>query len=240
MRYFAKSDVGRLREGNEDSFLANGKVFAVADGLGGHLAGEVASAAAIEEIGKSFSEVGDDIEAIRNKLAEAFKGANARVFKKASQEPSLKGMGTTLTAVIPVKSKIIIGHVGDSRAYLLRKGKLRRLTEDHSLVFQLVKEGKLKEEDIESHPLKSTLTRAIGTNPSVRIDILSLTLSDNDRFLLCTDGLSSMVSDRDIKEVLLSSNDLDKIIQKLIETANEKGGFDNITCVLLDINQIED
>ncbi len=233
MEYFALSDIGKYRELNEDSYLANGKIFAVADGLGGHAAGEVASSIALKVIEDRMNKTFKDRKEIEQEMLETIKEANRIVFKKAFQKPELHGMGTTLTIAVPFKNELLIGHVGDSRAYLLRDGNLKRLTEDHTLVFQMIKEGKLKEEEAEFHPLRSTLTRALGTNEFINIDFISLTLKPNDLILLCTDGLSSMISDSQIAQIFQEESDLKKMAEKLVKLANERGGIDNITVVLI-------
>ena len=226
----AKSDVGRVRDGNEDSYLVQEPVFAVADGMGGHLAGDVASRIAVQTI---TEQIGDVADMGPQDLERAIKSANAAIHDKARSDPSLHGMGTTCTLVLVSDSNIHIGHVGDSRAYLLHDGELSQVTEDHTLVGKMVKEGRLKPEEAERHPQRSIITRALGVDEEVDVDLISLDAEDGDKVLICSDGLTSMIDSATIQRVLLDNTDPQKAVETLIDLANEAGGEDNITAVLL-------
>ncbi|MDQ3956615.1 MAG: Stp1/IreP family PP2C-type Ser/Thr phosphatase [Actinomycetota bacterium] len=230
----AKSDVGQVREGNEDSYLVNDPLFAVADGMGGHLAGDVASSTAVEVIEIKSSEVSaDDPET----LARVLRSANQAIWEKAAADPSLRGMGTTCTLVLLDGARVHIAHVGDSRLYLMRNGELRQLTEDHTLVARMVKEGRLKAEDAERHPQRSIITRALGVDAEVQVDLDTLELEEGDRLLLCSDGLSSMIDHESIGDVLRNEDDPQAAAGALVALANDAGGEDNITVVLLDVTE---
>lgn len=227
------SDVGRVRKGNEDALLLRDSVFAVADGMGGHLAGEVASSAALEPIKQLDGQVFGDPQAAGTALRDAVVAANATVSKMAEDNPSYRGMGTTLTAVMLEGRRMHVAHVGDSRAYLLRDGQFSQLTDDHTLVQHLIDEGQITPEEAATHPQRSIITRAIGVSPEVEVDAMSLDLDPGDQVLLCSDGLTGVVSDDDIAGILESEANPDTAIQRLIEHANAAGGPDNITALLL-------
>ena len=228
----AKSDVGRVRDGNEDSFLLQEPYFAVADGMGGHLAGDVASRIAVQTI----SEHTDDGSAGPEGLERAVKDANAAIYQKASSDPSLHGMGTTCTLVLVDGSNLHIAHVGDSRAYMLRNDEISLLTEDHTLVGRMVKEGRLRPEDAERHPQRSIITRALGVDAEVEVDLLTIPVESGDRVLLCSDGLTSMINADAIRGILTRNKDPQAAVEELIAAANDAGGEDNITAVLLAFN----
>lgn len=225
----AKSDVGRVRDGNEDSYLLKEPYFAVADGMGGHLAGDVASRIAVQTI----SENTGDGETGPQELERAVKDANAAIYAKASSDPSLHGMGTTCTLVFVADSEIHIAHVGDSRAYLFRDGEISLITEDHTLVGRMVKEGRLQPEEAERHPQRSIITRALGVDAEIDVDLLAIPIKDGDRVLLCSDGLTSMIKADAIQDVLARNEDPQAAVDELIDAANAAGGEDNITAVLL-------
>lgn len=227
------SDPGQVRPANEDAFWLGDSVFAVADGMGGHLAGEVASALALEPIRALDGRVFPDPETAVEALRDAVERANSEVVTKAVEEPDYRGMGTTLTAVLAEGRRIHFGHVGDSRAYLMRDGELRQLTEDHTLVQHLLDEGQITPEEAAHHPQRSIITRAIGVSLDVDVDSLSLDLRDGDQVLLCSDGLSGVVPEVDIAAVLSAQEDLESTVAALVDLANARGGPDNITCVLL-------
>jgi len=235
MRYAALTDVGKKRSLNEDGYIANGKIFAVADGMGGHRAGEIASAMALDALIFGLSKRSKS--PFEDKLVDAIKLANKKVYEKAVKDANRRGMGTTLTVAVPVDRKLYIGHVGDSRLYLLRDGKLHQLTSDHSLVAQMVKSGHLKPEEAEVHPQRSIITRAIGSEADITIDSTVEEILPTDRFLLCTDGLNAMLSDEEIAEVLRDKEDLDDACNELVDWANDRGGHDNITVVLFENEQ---
>jgi PPM family protein phosphatase len=223
-----KTDTGRQRHANEDSYYAKAPMFAVADGMGGAQAGEVASriAAGAFEHGR----VSDDASA-EGQLEKIAQQANRKIHKLAQEDSSRAGMGTTLTAALLRDDELALGHVGDSRAYVLRDGKLKRLTKDHSLVEELRRQGRLTEEQAEEHPQRSIITRALGPEPSVNVDTMTFPAHDGDVFLLCSDGLTTMVSDDEIREILVRSKSLRSAVNRLVEAANRGGGRDNITAV---------
>jgi protein phosphatase len=225
----AMTDVGRGRPANEDSLLVDhdDRLYAVADGMGGHRAGEVASATAIDALRAAFAQ--------GVPLDEAVGEANAAVFEKASANLDMRGMGTTLTAAALLDDHhLLLGHVGDSRAYLMRDGAVTRVTEDHSLVEQLVREGRLRPEEAASHPQKAIITRALGIDPEVEVDTYPIDLRPGDRVLLCSDGLTNMVADTAIAGVLRRQRDPQQAAEMLVDMANEAGGDDNITVVVID------
>jgi protein phosphatase len=225
----AATDVGQVREGNEDSFLHDERLglFAVADGMGGHQAGEVASATAVEALRAAIA--GGAL------VTDAVALANTAVVEKADANPSMQGMGTTMTAAIEVDGGLRIGHVGDSRCYVLRDGILARVTDDHSLVEELVREGRITLEQAAVHPQRSVITRALGIEAEVEVDDVALELTGGDRVLICSDGLSGMVRDADISAVLRRTDDPEAAAAALIDAANTAGGEDNITVVVIDV-----
>ena len=223
------TDVGLVREGNEDKYLHDDRlgIFAVADGMGGHEAGEVASAVAIEALRAAV--------ASGALITEAVIQANTAVMEKADANPGMRGMGTTLTAAIEVEGGLRIGHVGDSRAYVLRAGILARVTDDHSLVEELVRAGQITLEQAAVHPQRSVITRALGIDRSVEVDDISLELTDGDRVLICSDGLSGMVRETEISAIMRRETDTEATARALIDAANGGGGEDNITVVVIDV-----
>jgi serine/threonine protein phosphatase PrpC len=227
----AKSDVGRLRDGNEDSYMVDDPFFVVADGMGGHLAGDVASSTAIEVIASKRDSAAQEPSDVANLL----RAANSTIWDKAQSDPSLRGMGTTATLLSFADSRARIAHVGDSRAYLFRDGKLSQLTEDHTLVGRMVKEGRLRPEDAEHHPQRSIITRALGVDSDVLVDTMTLDVRVRDRLLLCSDGLSSMVDASTIATILGAEPDPQVAAERLIDAANEAGGEDNITVIVVDV-----
>jgi PPM family protein phosphatase len=224
-----KTDTGRQRQANEDSYFARAPLFAVADGMGGAQAGEVASRIAARAFERRRS-VSDE-EPAEGQLEEIAQEANREIHKLAQEDSSRAGMGTTLTAALLRDDEVALGHVGDSRAYLLRGGRLKRLTKDHSLVEELRRQGRLTEEQAEEHPQRSIITRALGPEPSVNVDTMTFPARDGDVFLLCSDGLTTMVSDDQIRTILVNSKSLRSAVSRLIEAANRGGGRDNITAV---------
>jgi serine/threonine protein phosphatase PrpC len=228
----AATDVGRVRERNEDGFLTQEPLFAVADGMGGHRGGAVASEVALEMLSQMD---GDSMagSGAAEGLADMVGQANDAVLERASGEPRLTGMGTTLTAVVVQPGRIHLAHVGDSRAYLFRDGSLRQLTEDHSLVQRMVKEGKLSPEEAEVHPHRSVLTRALGVEPGLEVDRETLEVREGDRLLLCSDGLTTMVDEEDIQRIVAENEDPQRAADALVAAANEAGGVDNITALVL-------
>jgi protein phosphatase len=231
IRVGAKSDIGRSRERNEDSFLVREPMYAVADGMGGHRGGNVASAMALE----TLQEVADSRQL--TELVEKVKQANARVLERGEADSSLQGMGTTLTAVVADGAKAYLVHIGDSRAYLLRDGELQQLTKDHTLVQRMVDEGRLTKEEAEHHPQRNMITRALGADPDAEPDPMTLDLHHGDRLLLCTDGLTGMVDTDRIQEILETEADPQAACDRLVEAANASGGEDNITVIVLDFEE---
>ncbi len=232
---FGDTNKGLFREINEDNLMVGRTVFAVADGMGGHAAGEVASAAAIGPLQAIDGTEFRDPTAATEALADAVREANHLVIEKATADPDLRGMGTTLTTVMVRGRRLHLAHVGDSRAYLLRSGMLEMLTEDHTLVNELVKDGRLTEEQAATHPQRSVITRAIGVESAIEVDVMAqpLELMPGDQILLCSDGLTGPVSEALIAEILQTESDGNIACQRLIDAANAGGGPDNITCVLL-------
>jgi PPM family protein phosphatase len=227
------TDVGRVRQGNEDALLVTDGVFAVADGMGGHLAGEVASEAALEPIRTLQGRVFADASAASTALRDAVVAANETVSELAEREPAYRGMGTTLTAALVEGRRLHLAHVGDSRAYLLRDGHFSQLTDDHTLVQHLIDEGQLTREEAARHPQRSIITRAIGVSRELEVDSMSLELEPDDQLLLCSDGLTGVVPDVTIAQTLDKLEDPDATVRRLIALANESGGPDNITVLLL-------
>jgi PPM family protein phosphatase len=232
-RTASASDTGRKRTRNEDAYVSRPPLFAVADGMGGARAGEVAArlaAAALEEAGTGTQ--GE--EGVTSLIEEA----NRRIWERAVTDPATSGMGTTVTAALVDESsgRVAIGHVGDSRAYLFRADALEQLTTDHSLVAELVQSGVLTPEEAERHPQRSAITRALGTEPSVRVETFTVAAEDGDLFLLCSDGLSVMLGDEEVAEALDSADrDPARAAAQLIAAANDHGGEDNITVVLFEL-----
>ena len=234
LRHGAATDVGRVRQNNEDDLLVASPLFAVADGMGGHAAGEVASGIAVRMLGEQFE--GDRTPA---GLADAVRAANRAVWEKAQEDPQLRGMGTTLTAVALVddggEEVLAVVNVGDSRAYRLQGGELEQLTEDHSLVEELVRTGRLSAAEAQVHPQKHVLTRVLGVDADVEVDCFRIIPYRGDRFLLASDGLFNEVDDRTIAGVLRRVDDPDAAAVKLVELAKGNGGSDNITAVVVDV-----
>lgn len=228
----ARSDVGKVRQANEDSYLTREPLFAVADGMGGHLAGDVASATAVDVITERASSANLDDP---RSLSVLLRDANRAIWEKARADPSLKGMGTTCTLVMIDDGHAEIAHVGDSRAYLLRDGELTQLTEDHTLVSRMVKEGRLREEEAAHHPQRSIITRALGVDADVDVDLEPLDLVPGDRLLLNSDGLTSMVDPGRVRQVLVDERDAQAAADRLVDIANEAGGEDNVTVVVIDV-----
>jgi PPM family protein phosphatase len=229
-----RTDVGRQRSTNEDSLVLQPPFFAVADGMGGARAGEVASAMAAE----AFEGASDAGEAAEAQLARILREANRRIYDLAVTDDSRRGMGTTLTAAKIHDEEVSLGHVGDSRAYRMRDGELEQITRDHSLVAELERSGQITPEAAEHHPQRSIITRALGPEPDVEVDTYTLSGRDGDLFLLCSDGLTSMISDDEVAAILRTSSTLDAAADALIKAANQSGGKDNITVVLFRLGEV--
>src|ERR1700742_3120754 len=230
-----KTDTGRQRRDNEDNAYARAPVFVVADGMGGAQAGEVASKIAIEAFEQELPESGNPEE----RLAIRVREANRTIYDRSHSERESAGMGTTLTAAYLDETSVAIAHVGDSRAYLYRDGELKRLTRDHSLVDELVRHGKLTEAQAAEHPQRSIITRALGPEPDVEVDTWTYPARAGDVVLLCSDGLTSMISEERVKATLLEHDNLDEAGDALIREANEAGGRDNITVVLFRLEDVD-
>jgi PPM family protein phosphatase len=229
------TDTGRQRDANEDTFLARPPVFAVADGMGGAQAGEVASRLAADAA--EAADRGDTApEAYLRGIAEV---ANERIHAMAERDSAHSGMGTTFTAALVEEDEVSFAHVGDSRAYVFRDGELRMLTSDHSLVEELRRQGRLTDEQAEDHPQRSIITRALGPEPRVEVDTMTYRAQAGDVYLLCSDGLTTMVTDERIGEVLASSASLREAADRLVAEANEAGGRDNITVVAFRLEEAE-
>jgi serine/threonine protein phosphatase PrpC len=222
------TDVGRQRQTNEDAFIRSSPIYAVADGMGGARAGEVASRIAVE----AFEDERDPEASPEAQLADIVRTANRRIYELAQQDESRRGMGTTLTAAMVTGHEVSIGHVGDSRAYRLRGDRLEQLTRDHSLVGELERRGELTPEEAEQHPQKSIITRALGPEPDVDVDTYTDTGRDGDVYLLCSDGLTGMVAEGELADIIRQAPSLKQAADQLVRTANQSGGRDNITVVL--------
>jgi serine/threonine protein phosphatase PrpC len=232
VEHAAKSDVGREREGNEDSFLERAPLFVVADGMGGAEAGEVASQTAVAV----FDEAATAGE-LPEGLVATVQAANTRIHAMAVEDPSRAGMGCTLTASVAAGGQLTVAHVGDSRLYRLRGDRFEQLTDDHSLVGGLVRLGQLTPAEAEHHPQRSVILRAVGVEPTVEVDLLHHDLEPGDVYLACSDGLTSMVRDEVIAETLGMFPALGEAAEVLVELANESGGRDNITVLLFRIGR---
>ena len=233
--YAAKTDTGKKRRRNEDAFVLAPPLFAVADGMGGAQAGEIASklaAAALEDTDPGRL-TGPE------RVASLIQEANRRVHERSSVDPATSGMGTTMTVALVEDDGVVIGHVGDSRAYLVRGHEIEQITEDHSLVNELLKSGKLSAEEAETHPQRSVITRAVGTDPDVDVDSFTVHTQEGDVFLICSDGLTDMVDDRAILDAVERHRDnLDRLTKQLVTAANRGGGEDNITVVAFSIGEL--
>lgn len=242
--YAGKSDIGKVRQGNEDSLFADGErgVFIVADGMGGHVAGEVASQIVAETVGPGVSRAveeglrGDELE---KRTLELIQEANRAILERADHEPEKKGMGTTLTLLTLVpEAAYLMDQVGDSRGYLLRDGRLSQITRDHTVVQQQVDRGTLTPDQARDHPLSHILTRALGTENNVQPDTYADVVQPGDMFLLCSDGLTGMLSDEQIGQILSTpTEDLQEIADALIDAANQAGGLDNVTAIVVKVSQ---
>lgn len=231
-----KTDKGKVRKNNEDAFHVDTRkgLFIVADGMGGHKAGEVASRMAVERMKEYFdsSSLPQDEEGISLKMREVIEKANSEIYRHATWYEQLRGMGTTIVLALIRGEKLYIAHVGDSRAYLLREGNLERITEDHSLVARMVKQGQITEAEARDHHLRHMIDRALGVQREVAMD-MGVYPYHGEPLLLCTDGLTDMLEDREIEEILKGFSHPQEACEKLVEMANEKDGRDNITVVIV-------
>jgi len=232
--HFEKSDTGRQRRANEDSFFVRAPLFVVADGMGGAQAGEVASRLAAETFSAGLPDDGTS----EQRLEERVRAANQRIHEVSQQDRTLNGMGTTLTAAYLDGDELALAHVGDSRAYLLRDGELSRLTRDHTLVEELVRRGELTEQEAAEHPQRSIITRALGPEPDIDIDLHTHRARAGDVLLLCSDGLTGMIGEDDLQQILSEAQSLREAGRQLVDAANEAGGRDNITVVLFRLEEV--
>ena len=230
-RAAAVTDPGRTRRHNEDAYVIEPPLFAIADGMGGAQAGEVASRLATAALKEAGANGGGE-----QRISDLIQEANRRVYDRSSSDPNTSGMGTTITVALVEDDYVAFGHVGDSRAYLIRNAQMEQLTEDHSLVNELLKTGKLSREEAETHPQRSVITRALGTDPDVDVDTFRVQAESGDLFLLCSDGLTDMVSEESILDVVeRNRDDIDGALRALVKAANRGGGQDNITVVAFEI-----
>jgi protein phosphatase len=233
---FAETNTGMARRANEDSYWSQSPLFVVADGMGGAQAGEVASATAIEAFQEGLP---DGPQSAEERLAGLVADANTRVHHKSISDRDLSGMGTTTTAAYVGETEVALAHVGDSRAYLLRDGDFERLTHDHSLVEEFVRQGKLTPEEADEHPQRSIITRALGPESEVEVDRLSVRGREGDVFLICSDGLTSMVPEARVAEIVRGAGSLGEAGRALIKAANDAGGRDNITVILFRLEEVD-
>lgn len=234
---FGMTDVGRRRENNQDQFLVDGirGLYAIADGMGGHAAGEVASQIAIDALAEAMSSepASTDPDLAGRKLVEAFEEGNRRICESVVARGEWRGMGTTIVAMVRSGDRAVIGHVGDSRAYRLRNGELKRLTDDHSWVGEQVRMGLLTDEEAQKHPMRNIVTRAMGNRLELVVDVQQDDIRPGDVYLLCSDGLNSMLDDDQIAETLAAhADDPQAACRSLVAKANEQGGEDNITVIV--------
>jgi serine/threonine protein phosphatase PrpC len=238
---WATSDVGRKRSHNEDRYLVAHDVglFAVADGMGGHQGGEVASALAVQTLDSHIrhhrarltSSADGGFESVGALLIESLQRANTAIRAAGVEDPTLRGMGTTTTSILFVGGRALVAHVGDSRAYLVRRGRISQLSQDHSLVAQQLRAGAITDEQARTSPYKNIITRAVGVDDTVTVDLVAVDVLDGDTFVLCSDGLSGLVTDDEIGAVT-TGNFLHRVPDTLVDLANERGGSDNITVVV--------
>jgi PPM family protein phosphatase len=233
--HFERTDTGRQRRGNEDAFYARAPLFAVADGMGGAQAGEVASHLAVEVLEQGLPEGAGSVE---ERLRARVREANTRIMESAGADDARAGMGTTLPVAYVGEDDLTVAHVGDSRLYRLRDGSFERLTDDHSLVEELVRQGKLTPEQADEHPQRSIITRALGAEEGVEADSRTWPGRDGDVYLICSDGLTSMIPEARVADVLTSAASLAAAGRALIDAANDAGGRDNITVVLFRLEEV--
>jgi len=241
------TNTGRKRDHNEDNlyvfsphtnFESRGMLFAVADGMGGHAGGEFASRIAVDTLGKYYTSENENksfLVSLENCITEA----NSLIYSQAQSSPVLRGMGTTLTTAIIEANSLNLGQVGDSRAYLLRNGAIQQLTNDHSLVAEQIRQGIITEQEASSHPAKNIITRALGTKAKVEIDFYTFELEPDDRILMCSDGLHGVVSDEEMSKIVQEAESAPESCRRLIAKANENGGPDNITVILVHIRPVK-
>ncbi|MDR7856386.1 Stp1/IreP family PP2C-type Ser/Thr phosphatase [Tissierella sp.] len=243
----AISDIGKNRESNQDAFYASKDsllpLYVVADGMGGHKAGEVASSMALDVIERNFLKAKDDLisDAIITKLIkESIEEANTKIYLKSLEDKKYEGMGTTITLAYILEDRICIGHVGDSRAYLIKDKEIIQVTEDHSYVNELIRTGSITREEAKTHPKRNMITRAVGSSSIIEMDLFFRKYNQGDILLLCSDGLSNMLKEFEIYDTFNGAQDIQKACVELATKANDKGGFDNITAVAIKlINEVK-
>lgn len=253
LEYYGLTDVGRKREKNEDSYLIDikHKLFVVADGMGGHLGGEYASRMAVNTVEGIIESLEDDPDMTlqmddeivpgdyKSWLRYAIQVASHKVYEKARVDNSLHGMGTTTVLLFFKQNRVYVANVGDSRGYLMREGTISQLTQDHSLVGEQLRAGMITESEVRAHKLKNIITRSVGFQEDVEIDVEARPIKEGDTFLLCTDGLSNLLEDREIKEIV-SDNTIKNACHQLVDIANERGGDDNITVVMVRVVSLDE
>lgn len=237
MEIGVKTDIGRVRNNNQDAYYVNYPLFIIADGMGGHKAGEVASSMAIEIIGNDFENNPIDLpyedELIINRIEDSISKANREIYHNSIEDEDYFGMGTTITLAYITEDKIFVGHVGDSRAYIYRQNALSQITEDHSLVEELIKNGSISKEEAKLHPQRNIITRAVGTSQQIDVDITIIAKEKDDILLLCTDGLTNMIDEDEIQKIIMLHEDIQTVCDKLVKLSNDNGGFDNITVMAI-------
>lgn len=239
IRYAGLTDRGKRRSKNEDYFFAEFPIFVVADGLGGHRGGEVASKKAVEEFVKFVKNgIGhvSSLDSLKKLLEKSILSASNLIFKESRKNAELHGMGTTISAAVIFNEVLVIAHVGDSRIYLVSKGKIRQVTKDHTFVQMLIDKGEITEEEAKKHPMKNALLQALGGETGLQVETKIIQINPKDKVLLCTDGLYSVVSEKDIFEVVNSEATTEDKARKLVSMALNAGGFDNVTVVLLEVD----
>jgi protein phosphatase len=241
LRTAALTDIGRRRRANEDSYALDAElgIYLVADGMGGHTAGKVASELAAAAAVRAVRALAGAGASLAEKLRYSVAASNREIFEAARAKPELSGMGTTLVALLACGERVALAHVGDSRAYLVRAGGIRQLTDDHSLVAELVRRREISESAARWHPHRHVLTRALGVRPAVEPDLAELTPAEGDVFALCSDGLTGLVRDDEISRAISTGGDLDAVCEVLVKLANERGGEDNITILLVRCEKID-
>ena len=230
MKWVSRTHVGNIRPTNQDTIILGQNLYGVADGMGGHLAGDIAS----KMTGELLTQALTGLEPRTDTLAQCVENINAQVYDRQKSDEALRGMGTTLTVLWEAEDAVFVAHIGDSRAYLLRNGELRQVTDDHSVVAEMMREGLLTEEEASRHPYRHMITRAVGTDQLVTADILTFDKQPGDRWLICSDGLSGCVPTADLTENL-TSFDLPEAADRLLQLALTRGGQDNITLVLTEV-----
>ncbi len=236
---YGKSDIGKKRSSNQDSILVNDKLglYAVADGMGGHKGGETASSMALDVLNTAVGKITDKKGSIQVApfLKEAISLASMKIYERSLMDESLRGMGTTLVALFFDDGNAYIAQVGDSRVYLYRDGDLWKITEDHSLINEQIRSGLITRQEAEKLTYKNVITRSVGFEEMVSVDVYTREVDPGDMFLLCSDGLTSMLSDEDIKKAIDSGSNISESVDKLINKANDAGGADNISVILLKV-----